>query len=250
MSDPKKRLQDLGLLGVLQRYDEVRNSDWLPWLLDVEEQQRTQRSMERREKASKIGRFKSIVDFDWKFPKKIDRDLVTELFQLGFIDTQSNIIFLGPNGVGKTMLSKNLAYRCLKEGHNVLFTTASAMLNELAAQDSMAALERRFRRYSAPRVLFIDEVGYLSYGNRHADLLFEVITRRYDLGRPVVVTTNKAFREWNEVFPIGACVVTLVDRLVHRSEVVQIVGESYRRKEAADRKGARRATASAPDASD
>lgn len=242
MSEQKKRIRDLGLLGVLQHYDEIQGSEWLPWLLDVEEQQRTQRSMERRERASRVGTFKNLVDFDWGFPKKIDRQLVTELFQLGFIEAQSNIIFLGPNGVGKTMLSKNLAYRCLQEGHNVLFTTASAMLNGLAAEDSTISLERRLKRYSTPRVLFVDEVGYLSYGNRHADLLFEVVTRRYELGRPVVVTTNKMFRDWVEVFPNAGCVVTLVDRLVHRSEIVQIVGDSYRRKEATERKGKRKAS--------
>ncbi|RMH15572.1 MAG: hypothetical protein D6701_09900, partial [Gemmatimonadetes bacterium] len=111
--------------------------------------------------------------------------------------------------------------------------------NALAAEDSASALERRLRRLCRPRVLCIDEVGYLSYGNRHADLLFEVVTRRYELGKPVVVTTNKAFREWNEVFPNATCVVTLVDRLVHRSEVVQIEGESFRLKEAQERKTAR-----------
>ncbi len=100
-------------------------------------------------------------------------------------------------------------------------------------------MQRRLSRLCRPALLCIDEVGYLSYGNRHADLLFEVVTRRYALGRPIVVTTNKPFAEWNQVFASAACVVTLVDRLVHRSEIVKIDGESYRLKEAKERAAAK-----------
>ena len=105
------------------------------------------------------------------------------------------------------------------------------MLNDLAAQDSSRALQRRVRHYCRPQLLCVDELGYLSYDNRHADLLFEVVSRRYAADKPVVITTNKAFGEWGEVFPSATCVVTLVDRLVHRSEIVTIAGESYRLKE-------------------
>lgn len=235
MSDLKERLRSLGMYGLVEHYDEVKSRKWLSWLVDVEEQQRSIRSMERREKAAHLGRFKHVADFEWDFPEKVDKKLVNDLFTLDFVDDGANIVFLGPNGTGKTMLSKNVAHRCLQSGHNVLFTTASAMLNSLAAEDSASALERRLRRLCTPKVLVVDEVGYLSYGNRHADLLFEVVTRRYELRKPVVITTNKAFREWGEVFPNAACVVTLVDRLVHRSEVVKIEGPSYRRKEAEER---------------
>ncbi|MCP4239948.1 MAG: ATP-binding protein [bacterium] len=239
MSDLRQRANDLGLHGLLMHFDEVSDAGWLPWLIDIEEQERARRSLERRVKTAKLGRFKPIADFDWDWPKKIDRAHLDELFTLKFVTEGANIVLLGPNGVGKTMLSKNLAHRCLMGGHSVRFTTASAMLNALAAEDSASALERRLRRLCRPRVLCIDEVGYLSYGNRHADLLFEVVTRRYEVGKPVVVTTNKAFRSWSEVFPNATCVVTLVDRLVHRSEVVAIEGESYRLKEAQERKARR-----------
>ena len=105
----------------------------------------------------------------------------------------------------------------------------------LAAQDSSTLLSRRLRRYTSPAVLCVDEVGYLAYDTRYADLLFEVITRRYQLRRPLVLTTNKAFGEWNQVFPNATCVVALVDRLVHRSEILSIDGDSYRLKEAKER---------------
>ena len=130
------------------------------------------------------------------------------------------------------MLAKNLAHAALLHGHTVRFTTASDMLNTLAAEDSASALQRRLRALVRPAVLVIDELGYLSYATAAADLLFEVITRRYTAGRPIVVTTNKPFQEWNDVFPSAACVVTLVDRLIHRSIVVDIKGNSYRLKEA------------------
>ena len=114
------------------------------------------------------------------------------------------------------------------------FTMASDMLHELASQDSDASLARRLRRFTQPQLLAIDEVGYLNYDNRYADLLFEVVTRRY-LTHPVLITTNKPFSEWNDVFSSAACVVTLVDRLIHRSEIVQLDGESYRLREAKER---------------
>lgn len=239
MRDLRARAHALDLHGLVLHFDEVADEPWVGWLIEIEEAERGRRSLERRLRTAKLGRYKPLSDFDWSWPTKLNRPHIEELLTLKFIDEGANVVFVGPNGVGKTMLSKNLAHRALLHGHSVLFTTASAMLNALAAEDSASALERRLRRLCRPRVLCIDEVGYLSYGNRHADLLFEVITRRYELGRPVVVTTNKAFREWNEVFPNATCVVTLVDRLVHRSEVVQIEGDSFRLKEAQERKKAR-----------
>ena len=131
----------------------------------------------------------------------------------------------------KTMLIKNLLHHAVLNGFTARFTTASDMLHELAAQDSDASLARRLRRFTGPQLLAIDEVGYLNYDNRYADLLFEVVTRRY-LTVPILLTTNKPFSEWAEVFSSAACVVTLVDRLIHRSEIVQLDGESYRLREA------------------
>ena len=193
---------------------------------------------------ARIGTFKSITDYDWTWPKRVDRDAVEELFTLRFVEDGINAVLLGPNGVGKTMFLRNLAHQATLRGHTVRFTTASDMLSDLAAQESSVALARRLRRYVQPRLLCIDEVGYLSYDSRYADLLFEVVTRRYDGPRSIVLSTNKPFAEWSEVFPHAACTVTLVDRLLHRAEIIEIQGESYRLKEAKERAATKSASRS------
>ena len=238
-NDPKTRLCQLGLFGLVSRWPEVAEQPWIGQLLEIEEAERKRRSLERRLRNAKIGAFKPMDRFDWTWPSKIDRQAVEELFSLSFLDEGANAILVGPNGIGKSMILKNIAHHALVRGHTVRFTTASDMLADLAAQDSPSALARRMRRWALPRLLCIDEVGYLSYSPRYADLLFEIVTRRYDVQRPILVTTNKAFNDWNEVFPHAACTVTLVDRLIHRSEIVEIDGESYRLKEAKERKQAK-----------
>lgn len=137
------------------------------------------------------------------------------------------------------MIAKNFLHQAVLRGYTARFTLASDMLHDLAAQDSSTALSRRLRGYTTPALLCVDEVGYLSYDARYADLLFEVVTRRYQQ-RATVLTTNKTFGEWNQ-FPNADCVVTLVDRLVHRSEILAIAGDSYRLKEAQERAAQRSA---------
>ena len=232
--DLRDQLRTLGLWGLLANWSDVHDQPWLRTVVDYELAERQRRSLERRIHNARLGSFKPFADFDWAWPKSIDQSLVRELFALDFLADAANVVIVGPNGVGKTMIAQNIAHQALLAGHGVRFTTASEMLHDLAAQDSSAALSRRLRRYCSPALLVIDEVGYLSYDSRYADLLFEVVTRRYQ-NRPIVLTTNKPFQQWVDVFPNAACTVTLVDRLMHRSEVVEIKGESYRLKEAKER---------------
>lgn len=230
----RQRAQALRLHGVLAHWTHVVDAPWLPSLLQWEEDEQITRSLERRLKGAKLGRFKAIGEFDWKWPKRCERGVVEALMTLDFLKEAANVILIGPNGVGKTTLAKNVAYQALIAGHTVLFTTAGQLLNDLTGLDSDSALQRRLRQYASPDVLVIDEIGYLSYSNRHADLLFELVNRRYEL-KSTIVTTNKPFTAWPEMFPNAGCVVSLVDRLVHRSEVIAIEGTSYRLKEAQER---------------
>ena len=229
------------LYGLQSHWHEL-NPEQMPWLAQLlawELSERKQRSLERRLSSAKLGHFKSLTEFNWQWPTKIDQQAVHRLMQLDFIAEASNIILIGGNGVGKSTIAQNLGYQAVMQGHTVLFTTAANMLNDLAALDGDNALRRRLTHYSKAKFLIIDEVGYLSYSNRHADLLFEIINRRYEKNA-TLVTTNRPFSEWNEVFPNAACVASLIDRLVHHSEVVAIEAESYRMKEAKEQAANRR----------
>lgn len=224
------RLVALKLYGLLERWDEIHDEPWLARVVEWEEASRSRRSLERRLKRARLGSFKPMTDFDWTWPRKIDRAQVEDLFRLRWVASATNVVLVGANGVGKTMIAHNLAHQAILAGHTAKVLTASEMLSSLAEIDSSSALIRQLRTLVRPQVLVIDELGYLSYDNRHADLLFEVVSRRYE-HKPIVVTTNKAFTEWGSVFASATSVTTIVDRLVHRCEVVKIDAASYRLKE-------------------
>ncbi len=233
-ADLRGRARRLGLWGLVAHWDEVEKADWVEKLLGFEEEERRKRSLERRLQKAKIGPFKPIADFDWDWPSQIDREQVEDLFRFDFLAEAANVVLVGTNGLGKTMIAQNLVHQAILRGHTARFINASALLNDLAAQETGQALSRCLRRYFEPQVLAIDEVGYLASCAKHADLLFELVTRRYQT-KSTILTTNKAFSEWNQVFPNAGCVVTLIDRLIHKSEIVEIQGKSYRLKEAKER---------------
>jgi DNA replication protein DnaC len=237
MSEPdslRDRARALHLHGLLSHWSDVATQPWLAPLIDWEERERARRSLERRLQEAHIGRFKPLCDFDWNWPKRCDRTAIETLMTLDFLKDATNVVLVGQNGTGKTMLAQNIAHQALIAGQTALFTTAGQLLGDLAALDSDSALRRRLHHYARPALLAIDEVGYLSYSNRHADLMFELVSRRYQ-NKSTLITTNRSFTGWKEVFPNAACVVSLVDRLVHRAEIIVIEGESYRAKEARER---------------
>jgi DNA replication protein DnaC len=234
MNDLQQRAQALHLHGLLAHWAEVATAPWLANLLAWEEQERDRRSLERRLREARLGRFKSLADFDWNWPSRCDRQTIEELMSLSFLAEATNVFYVGPNGIGKSTLARNLVHQALVQGHTALFISAGQLLGDLAALDSDAALRSRLRRYAAFDLLCIDEVGYLSYSNRHADLLFELTNRRYER-KSTLITTNKPFSEWKDVFPNAACVVSLIDRLTHHAEIVVLEGESYRLKESRER---------------
>lgn len=230
-----ERARTLGLWGLVESWQDFGSQPWIATLLDLEEKERGRRTLERRMQGARIGRFVPMADFNWKWPRKINREQVEEALRLSFFDEAANVILIGENGLGKTMIAQNIAHQAVLSGRSVRVTTASELLCDLGAQESTTALMRRIRKYVNPALLVIDEVGYLSSTANHADLLFEIVTRRYKESRPIVLTTNKSFKQWNSVFPSAACVGTMVDRLVHRSEIIRIEGDSYRHHEAKER---------------
>jgi len=197
------------------------------------------RSLARRLERSRIGRFKPIADFDWNWPKKIERDVIERALTLDFIEEHRNLVLLGANGVGKTMIAKNLAYQAALAGHSVLFVTAAELLDDLRAEVAQATFRRKLSKYASPQVLVVDEVGYLSYDHHAADLLYKVLDRRYEK-KSIVLTTNLAFRDWNTVFPNATSIATLLDKLTHHADVTMIEGESYRVHESQKEAAARR----------
>lgn len=232
----RQRAAALQLHGLLAHWPECAEQPWLEPLLSWEESERARRSLERRLRCAHIGRFKPLADFDWTWPQQCDQRAIAELMTLDFVPAATNVLLVGSSGLGKTMIAQNIAHQAILEGHTVLFATAGQLLGDLAGLDS--DLRYRLRRYAAPDLLVIDEVGYLSYSNRHADLLFELINRRHEK-KSTLITTNKSFSEWSEVFPNASCVVAMIDRLVHHAEILAIKGNSYRRKEAQEQAAAR-----------
>jgi DNA replication protein DnaC len=208
-------------------------------LVRAETQDRARRSLERRLSRARLGSFKPMADFEWDWPKSIDREAVERVLGLGFLESGSNVILAAAQGLGKTMLAKNVAHQAVLAGAHVLCVTAADLLLDLGGQETTRLLERRLRHYVEPRLLCIDELGYLTYDNRAADLLFQVVSRRYER-RSILVTTNLAFKDWGSIFPNAACVTALLDRLTHHAEIIAITGDSYRRREAEAAQKARR----------
>ena len=203
-----------------------------------EHAERERRSLERRRRAAKLGRFKPIDEFDWNWPTKIDRAVLDRALSGELVSQRQNLVLVAAQGLGKTMLARNIAHQAVLQGYSALFVEASRMLLDLGAQDSARALERRLRHYAKPSLLCVDEVGYLSYDARAADLLFEVVSRRYE-EKSIVITTNLAFSDWPGIFPNASCVTALIDRLTHHADIALIEGESYRLREAEESRKAR-----------
>jgi DNA replication protein DnaC len=241
------QLQQIGLRALPAELDDflarAAKSRWSPrqileQLAQEEIAERSRRSLERRLRLSGVKRFKPMADFEWDWPTKIERDVIERALTLDFLPENRNLVLVGRNGLGKTMIAQNLCHAAVMAGYSVLFRSAGALLEELHRQ-SPEGRRYKLRKYANVGLLCIDEVGYLSFDDKAADLLYEVVNRRYER-KPVVLTTNRPFKEWNEVFPNATCIVTLLDRLLHHAEVTVIEGESYRVRESEQETAARR----------
>ena len=246
-TDLECRLAQVGLLATAQGLDDflarATKGRWSPAqsleeIARLEQIDKTRRSLQSRLRRARIGRFKPLSDYDWNWPKKIERDVIQRALTLEFIREGRNLVLLGSNGLGKTMIARNIAHQAVLAGFSVLFTTAAELIEDLRSR-SPETLRRRLGRYTRPQLLVIDEVGYLSYDHHAADLLYQVVDRRYEK-KSIVLTTNLAFREWNTVFPNATSIATLLDKLTHHADVTVIQGQSYRVHESQKEAAARR----------
>lgn len=203
--------------------------------LEIEEIKR--RSVESRLRSSRVNvcKWRPLVEFNWSWPKKIDREAIEALFHLNFLEEPANVVFIGPSSLGKTMIARNLVHQAVLSGHHAVFVEANDLLRELSDLDSARMLHNRLKFYAKPKLLVIDEIGYLSFSQRAGDLLFQLISQRYEKCS-TVITTNVNFKDWGTIFPNAACVSALLERLLHRAEIIAIEGTSYRMKEADERK--------------
>jgi DNA replication protein DnaC len=241
------QLQQIGLRALPAHLDDflarATKARWSPHLLleqlALEEAaERSRRSLERRLRLCGVKGFKPLADFAWSWPTKIDREVIERALTLDFLQEARNLILVGRNGLGKTMIAQNICHAAVLAGHSVLFRPVPALLEDLQRQ-TPEGRRRKLRGYANVALLCIDEVGYLSFDDKAADLLYEVINRRYER-KSVILTTNRPFKEWNEVFPNAACIATLLDRLLHHADVTVIEGNSYRVRESEQETARRR----------
>ena len=233
-------LRRLGLTTIAAHYEEMAAQaardqlgpvEYLQRLADAEAAARYERSVQRRIKQARLPLIKTLEQFSWSWPAKINRPQIQDLFRLRFVEEHAHVVFLGGVGLGKTHLAIALAHTACLQNIPVLFASAVDIVNTLSAAQAVHALPKALKSYLAPRLLVIDELGYLPMDKHGADLLFQVISARYERGS-VVLTTNTAYKQWPRIFNNDSTITSAVlDRLLHHCETVTIEGKSYRMKD-------------------
>lgn len=207
------------------------HAEFLQRLLGGEVASRQQRALERRIALARFPVKKTLDQYRWDWPKKLNEQQVRHLFRLGFIESKTNVIFVGSVGLGKSHLASALGYAACQAGHSVLFTTAVDAINQLVAAQSAHKLKTEMTKYLSPALLVLDELGYIPMDKVGADLLFQIISQRYERGS-IILTTNKAYKQWPSIFNNDAGITSaILDRLLHQAETVVIEGKSYRMKD-------------------
>jgi DNA replication protein DnaC len=232
-----EHLEHLKLKCVADQYgplaDEAIRQPWdhreyLRRLIEGEYNDQRQRRVAARIKSARFPVIKTLEQFNWTWPKKINRLAVQNLFRLEFLAQHANVVFRGNVGTGKSHLATALGYAACLEGHSVLFAGAIEVINDLQAAQKNGGLKRALKKYLRPEIVILDEVGYLPIDQKGADLLFQVISQRYERGS-ILLTTNKPFKQWGSIFNNDSTIASAVlDRLLHHAETIVIEGASYR----------------------
>lgn len=211
--------------------------DHIQYLAELVEQESTlrrDRSIQRRIKLARFPVIKTMDQFDWSWPQKINRAQVKNMFRLKFIEEKSNVVLIGSVGVGKTHIATALGYQACLKNNSVLFTSTIDAVNNLIAAQHAGQLKQELKKYLKPSLLIMDELGYLPIDKNGADLLFQIISGRYERGS-IIITTNRVFKEWPEIFNNDSTLTSaLLDRLLHHTEAVLIEGESFRMRKSKD----------------
>jgi DNA replication protein DnaC len=216
--------------------DQAAREQWPPVqylsrLIEGEALARLDRRTQKRLQDARFPLLKTLDQFDWSWPKKINRPQVQNLFRLAWVADKANVVFLGGVGLGKTHLAIALAHEACLRGHAVLFTTAVDIINSLAAAQTVGRLKPELKRYLKPAVLAVDELGYLPIDKLGADLLFQVFSQRYEHGS-LLLTSNQPYKHWAKIFNNDSTLTSAVlDRLLHHAETVVLEGKSYRMKD-------------------
>jgi DNA replication protein DnaC len=235
-----QQLRYLKLDYILDHYDSLTKLaaqkqwsylDFLSELICAQSLQRQDRATQRRISLARFPQIKTLEQFQWSWPHKINQQHVQNPFSLKFIQDKSNVVLLGGVGLGKTHIATALGYQACLDGYSVLFATAIDTINSLVAAQSTGRLKHELNKYLKPDLLILDELGYLPIDKTGSDMLFQIISHRYEQGS-LIITTNRAFKNWPEIFNNDSTLTSaLLDRLLHHTQTVVIEGKSYRMKD-------------------
>jgi len=236
----ERTMRQIGLTWILENYQQElaeaarkkRSArELLERLIEGEADAKFHRRVQRSIRSARFPVLKTLDQFQWDWPKTINADLIRHLAGLDFIDSRTNVVMIGGVGLGKTHLATALGHKACLKGRTVLFATAVDIINHLSAPAEPDGLVRRLKKYTAPELLIIDELGFLPVDRRGADLLFQVISARYERGA-VIITSNRAYKNWVDTFAGDAVITSAVlDRVLHHCETVVLEGRSYRMKD-------------------
>jgi len=220
--------QSVAKLAARKQWQHVQ---YLGELVAAEADLKMQRAIKRRIQLARFPQIKTLEQFNWSWPKKINRLQIQNLFRLDFVKEKSNVVLLGGVGLGKTHLVIALGYQACLQGMSVMFSSAVDAVNNLVAAQAAGRLKMEMKKYRKPALLIVDELGYLPIDKTGADMLFQIISSRYEQGS-LIITTNRAYKDWPEIFNNDATLTSaLLDRLLHHTETVVIEGKSYRMKD-------------------